>query len=405
MIFWITVIGLLLLASFILIIPMIGARSAGSGEDRQQQNIAIAREKRLSLEGQLSEGEISQDEFDSAFFELQTSLALDLEITEPTEHQHRGSWATWTVLAILPLFSFGLYLQLGEYRVIEDPTLALVSPQRGSDQTLENMSVDEMIALIKQRLRDNPEDAQGWFLLGRTLMSQQKVDQAVTAYQRTYDLVGEDPGVMFSLADALAMQQEGVMTGEPEKLVLRALEISPQEPNGLWLAGLAAEQRQDFKLAHDYWTRLLPLIINDSESIQEVRRLIGVLEQYDPTLQSDVAIGKTLNLSVSLSEEIQHLVTENDSVFVYAKAMNGPPMPLAVKRISVQDLPASITLSDDNSMVASMKLSSFDQLIVGARVSKSGNPVAQPGDLYIEIEGVDTNNLPPELALSISLVK
>lgn len=236
-------------------------------------------------------------------------------------------------------------------------------------------------------------------------MSQQKFDQSVTAYQRAYDLVGEDPGIMLSLADALAMQQEGVMTGEPEQLVLRALEISPQEPNGLWLAGLAAEQKQEYRRAHEYWTRLLPLIENDPESIREVRGLIAVLEQNDPALQPEVVIGKTLTLTVSLSEAIQHLASENDAVFVYAKAMNGPPMPLAVKRISVRDLPANVTLSDADAMIASMKLSSFDQIIVGARVSKSGNPVAQEGDLFIEIGGVDSNDLPPELALSISQVK
>lgn len=405
MMFWIAVIGLLLLASFILIVPMIGARSATESNDRQQQNIAIAREKKSLLEVQLSEAEISQDEFDSAFHDLQTSLALDLEKTESGEIHQRGKWASWAVLAMLPLLSIGLYFQLGEYRVIEDPGLAQVPARHLSEQSLANMSVEEMTRVIRQRLRDNPEDARGWFQLGRILMSQQKFDQSVTAYQRAYDLVGEDPGIMFSLADALAMQQEGVMTGEPEQLVLRALEISPQEPNGLWLAGLAAEQKQEYRRAHEYWTRLLPLIENDPESIREVRGLIAVLEQNDPALQPEVVIGKTLTLTVSLSEAIQHLASENDAVFVYAKAMNGPPMPLAVKRISVRDLPANVTLSDADAMIASMKLSSFDQIIVGARVSKSGNPVAQEGDLFIEIGGVDSNDLPPELALSISQVK
>ena len=405
MIFWIAVIGLLLLASLILIVPMIGVRSATESSDRQQQNIAIAREKKSLLEVQLSEAEISQDEFDGAFHDLQTSLALDLEKTESGALHQRGKWATWTVIAMLPLLSFGLYFQLGEYRVIEDPTLAQVPARQLSEQALANMSVEEMTGVIRQRLRDNPEDARGWFILGRILMTQQNFDQSVTAYQRAYDLVGDDPGVMLSLADALAMQQEGVMTGEPEQLVLRALEISPQEPNGLWLAGLAAEQRQDYNRAHDYWTRLLPLIENDPESIREVRGLIAVLEQNDPALQTEVVTGKTLTLTVSLSQAIQHLASENDAVFVYAKAMNGPPMPLAVKRITVRDLPANVTLSDDDAMIASMKLSSFDQIIVGARVSKSGNPVAQEGDLFIEIGGVDSNDLPPELALSISQVK
>ena len=405
MMFWIAVIGLLLVASFILVIPIIRTRPSLAPDDRQQQNIAIAREKKSLLETQLIEGEVSQEEFDSAFLDLQTSLALDLERSEPTEHRHRGNWAIWAVLVILPLLSFGFYFQFGEYRVIENPSLAQVPARRELAVSPENMSVEEMVEAVKQRLRDNPEDANGWFILGRTLMSLQKIDQAVTAYQRTYDLVGEDPGVLLSLADALAMQQEGMMAGEPEQLVLRALEISPQEPNGLWLAGLAAEQNQEFALAHDYWTRLLPLIDEDPESIREVRGLIDALEQIDPKLQSDLATGAILTLAVSLSEAIQHLANENDSVFVYAKAMNGPPMPLAVKRLSVAELPARITLSDDDAMVASMKLSSFDEIIVGARVSKSGNPVAQPGDLYFEIKGVDTNNLPPELALSISLVK
>ena len=403
--FWIAVIGLLLVASFILVIPIIKTRPSLAQDDRQLQNIAIAREKKSLLETQLSEGEVSQEEFESAFLDLQTSLALDLERSEPTEHRHRGSWAIWVVLVVLPLLSFGFYFQFGEYRVIENPSLAQVPAQRDLAVSPENMSVEEMVELVKQRLRDNPEDANGWFILGRTLMSLQKIDQAVAAYQRTYDLVGEDPGVLLSLADALAMQQQGIMAGEPEQLVLRALEISPQEPNGLWLAGLAAEQNQEFALAHDYWTRLLPLIDEDPESIREVRGLIDALEQIDPKLQSDLATGAILTLAVSLSEAIQHLANENDSVFVYAKAMNGPPMPLAVKRLSVAELPARITLSDDDAMVASMKLSSFDEIIVGARVSKSGNPIAQVGDLYFEIKGVDTNNLPPELALSISLVK
>ncbi len=405
MMFWIAVIGLLLVASFILVIPIIKTRPSLAQDDRQLQNIAIAREKKSLLETQLSEGEVSQEEFESAFLDLQTSLALDLERSEPTEHRHRGSWAIWVVLVVLPLLSFGFYFQFGEYRVIENPSLAQVPAQRDLAVLPENMSVEEMVELVKQRLRDNPEDANGWFILGRTLMSLQKIDQAVAAYQRAYDLVGEDPGVLLSLADALAMQQQGIMAGEPEQLVLRALEISPEEPNGLWLAGLAAEQNQEFALAHDYWTRLLPLIDEDPESIREVRGLIDALEQIDPKLQSDLATGAILTLAVSLSEAIQHLANENDSVFVYAKAMNGPPMPLAVKRLSVAELPARITLSDDDAMVASMKLSSFDEIIVGARVSKSGNPIAQVGDLYFEIKGVDTNNLPPELALSISLVK
>ena len=403
--FWLIMIGLLLLASLILVVPFIGTGSTTASTDRQHQNITIAREKKSLLEKQLSEGEMSQGEFDNAFLDLQTSLALDLEKTETSVFPKRGKWVTIAVLVTLPLASLSLYFQLGEYRVARNPELAQIPVRQLSEQALANMSVEEMAEIIKQRLRDNPEDAQGWFMLGRTLMAQQKFDQAVTAYQRTYDLVGEEPGVIFSLADALAMQSGGKMEGEPEALVLRALEISPQHPTGLWLAGLAAEQRDALQLAYDYWTRLLPMIQGEPQSEQEVRRLIGELEQRDASLRSEVVTGNALTLMVNLSDEIKHLADENDAVFVYAKAMNGPPMPLAVKRTSVAELPIRITLSDEDAMVENMKLSSFDEIIIGARVSKSGNPVAQEGDLFVEIGGVDRKNLPPELALSISQIK
>ncbi len=403
MIFWIAVIGLLLLAALILIVPIIRVGSAARVDPRQQQNVAIAREKKSLLEKQLDEGEIKQDEFDDAFHDLQTALALDLEVTESNESEKRGKWAYWVVLAVLPILSFSLYFLWGDYRVIENPMLAQVSSAQVG-QAHENLSVEEMIDQLKHRLRDDPEDAKGWYILGRTLMAQRKFDEAVDAYQKTYKLLGEEPRVMLSLADALTMQRQGVMAGEPEELVLRALEISPQDTTGLWLAGLAAQQKQEFKQAYDYWTRLLPLLENDEESSQQVRQLISKVEERDPTLKTKAVTGKSLTLEVSLADSVRHLVSGSDLVFVYAKAMNGPPMPLAVKRLSVLELPTQVILRDDDAMVATMKLSSFDQIIVGARVSKTGDPVAKPGDLFIEIEGVDSNNLSSGLELSISQV-
>jgi len=405
MIFWIAAIGLLLLALLILVIPLLKAQVADQADDRQQQNIDIARDKKTTLDFQLARGELSQEEYDNTLLDLETALALDLENTESSDLQQQGKWAVWLLAGAVPILSIGLYFQLGEYGVIKNPALAEVPADKQSQTQLSNLSIEEVEDLIRQRLRKNPEDAEGWFVLGKTYMAQQKFDKAITAYQRTYDLVGEEPGVMFSLADALAMQKEGVMQGEPEQLVKRGLEISPQDPTGLWLAGMAAEQRQDYKSAHAAWTQLLPLIQNDPASKDEIRDLIRALEQRDPQLSASVAVGRVLNLSVSLSDSIRQLVAPGDSVFVYAKAMDGPPMPLAVKRLSVSDLPAQVSLSNDDAMIPNMNLSSFAQVIVGARVSKSGNPVAQPGDLFVEHGGIDSSNFPTKIDLSIDQVK
>jgi len=405
MIFWIAAIGLLLLALLILLPPILRVQVTDQADDRQKQNIDIARDKKKDLDSQLAQGELNQEEYDNTLLDLQTALALDLENIETFDPRQQGRWIVWLLAVAIPILSFGLYFQLGEYGVIKNPALAQVPVDTQAQNQLTDLSVEEIEELIKQRLRNNPEDAEGWFVLGKTYMARQIFDKAITAYQRTYDLVGEEPGVMFSLADALAMQNDGAMQGEPEQLVRRGLEISPQDPTGLWLAGLAAEQRQDYKSAHASWTRLLPLIQNDPESSTEVRELIQLLEQRDPQLSASVAVGRVLNLSINLAENLRHLAAPGDSVFIYAKAMDGPPMPLAVKRLTVQDLPADVILSDSDAMIQTMKLSTFARVIVGARVSISGNPVAQPGDLFVESGGIDSGNPPPKIELSIDQVK
>jgi cytochrome c-type biogenesis protein CcmH len=236
-------------------------------------------------------------------------------------------------------------------------------------------------------------------------MAQQKFDEAITAFNRTLELVGDEPGVIFSLADAIAMQNGGNMQGEPERLLDRGLKIAPNHPTGLWLAGLAAEQRQDYATAHASWTLLLSLIEDDPASKLEVSELIKALEQRDPGLAGSAIAVRSLTLKVELNNSLQDLVEPGDAVFVYAKAAKGPPMPLAVKRLVVSELPAEVTLSDTDAMMPEMKLSAFDVVIVGARISKSGNPVAQPGDLFVEVGGVDSSNPPQDLVLSINQVK
>jgi len=405
MIFWIAAIGLLLLALLILLPPILRVQVTDQADDRQKQNIDIARDKKKDLDSQLAQGELNQEEYDNTLLDLQTALALDLENIETFDPRQQGRWIVWLLAVAIPILSFGLYFQLGEYGVIKNPALAQVPVDTQAQNQLTDLSVEEIEELIKQRLRNNPEDAEGWFVLGKTYMARQIFDKAITAYQRTYDLVGEEPGVMFSLADALAMQNDGAMQGEPEQLVRRGLEISPQDPTGLWLAGLAAEQRQDYKGAHASWSQLMPLIQNDPESSTEVRELIQLLEQRDPQLSASVAVGRVLNLSISLAENLRHIAAPGDSVFIYARAMDGPPMPLAVKRLTVQDLPADVILSDSDAMIATMKLSTFARVIVGARVSISGNPVAQPGDLFVESGEIDSSNPPPKIELSIDQVK
>lgn len=408
MIFWIVVAALLLIGLVCVIAPVLRAPADEQSSDRQQQNVDIARAKKSALDEQLANASLTQEEYDNTLLELQTALALDLEKTESSAVNHQGKWVVWLLVAALPISSIGLYMKFGEYRVIGNPTLAAVAPQQNQSQQ-SDMTLDQMVEIVKERLRNNPDDSRGWFVLGKTMMEKGEFDEAVTAFQRTLDLVGDkEAGVLFSLADALSMQKDGLMAGEPEAMILKGLKIAPQNPTGLWLAGLAAEQRQDYKAAFEYMNTLLPLVANDAQSATEVNRVIAVLQNQDPTLVTTAKApiqSRILKVSVSLDDNLKQQVSSENAVFIYAKAASGPPMPLAVKKLTVSDLPVTVELSDADAMIPSMTLSSFEEIIIGARVSKSGNPVAQPGDLYIETGSVDSSVFADVVMLSISKTK
>ncbi len=154
----------------------------------------------------------------------------------------------------------------------------------------------------------------------------------------------------------------------------------------------------------------MPLVANDVQSTIEVNRVIALLQNQDRTLITSTKLplqhqNNSLKVSVTLLDVLKQKVSSDNAVFIYAKAASGPPIPLAVKRLTVSDLPVTIELSDADAMIPSMTLSSFEEIIIGARVSMSGNPVAQPGDLYIETGSVDRNALSDGVTLSISKTK
>jgi cytochrome c-type biogenesis protein CcmH len=428
MFFGALIVILILVSMVFVIIPVLRKPSTDETLARDQQNIVIARDKKDILQQQLENEQMTQEEFDAAMIDLETSLAIDLERQKTLQaNQDAGKWAIWFIAALIPILSVFMYWQLGRYEVIENPALAQAR-QSNDAQTAHAQSgkkapsMSELVQKVKDHLRENPDDARGWFMLGRTYLSLQQYSEAVTALQRSYDLTPEEPAVLLALADALAMTQDGSMEGEAEHLVNLALKLVPEDPTALWLAGLAAEQGGRNREAFDYWMSLLPLLKEDPQSVSEVKTLLTELKQKNPELpelnfpaqaaapvrapdNAGIAAGPGLSVSVTLDPQFSSKVSANDLVFVYAKAASGPPMPLAAKRLKVSDLPVKLTLSDADAMMPQMKLSSFDDVVVGARISRSGNPVAQAGDLYFETAAMKHKGFEGVVELNISRVK
>ena len=240
-------------------------------------------------------------------------------------------------------------------------------------------------------------------------MSLQQYQNSVASFRRSYALAENQPAVMLGLADALSMAQNGVMAGEPEQLVLQALEISPNEISGLWLAGIAAEQAGRNREAFDYWVKLLPLLSKEPESAADVKRMLIALKEKHadlPELNFGAAVADSkLTVNVSLDNKLLVRAKPGSTLFIYAKAATGPPMPLAAKRLTVSDLPVQVTLSDSDAMIPQFKLSGFDQVVVGARISESGEPVGQSGDLYSESGVIDWKSYSGAVEIRIDQIK
>ncbi len=371
---------------------------------RQDRNIAIARERLEELDGELKEGILTVDEHARSRQEIEQVLAADL-VNEPKLPQQstlsQGRWGTLVVAVSVPAISVAMYLFLGNPSGLD---MAKNSPSSAhADRISKLASIEKMVNGLAERLRENPDDANGWRLLARSYKVMARFPEAVAALRQARGIVGDDPDVLVELADVITAQQNGDFSGAPTELVRLALEKAPDNPQVLWMAGQSAATRGDFQIAVDYWVRLKELIPADSkgisiidDAIAEAQKRLGLPVAKQPNI---AVASETVNVSTQASIDVKVLlhpslmkqVSENDTLFIYAQALSGPPMPLAVVRKQVKDLPIQVTLDDSMAMMPTMKLSKFKDVRVAARISKTGNAIPQPGDYRGIVKPVSTH--------------
>lgn len=403
--FWILAAAMLIVAIGLLIPPLFGRRALHD-QDRRAQNVAIARERLKELEAEHASGNLDDQALAQARRELEEALADDVaggqEAAAPAGPR-RSPLMLGIVAVLVPLLAVGLYLKLGNPEAL-NPEAAVAGPVaqgHGGKQ----MSLPEMARGLEAKLAEQPDNAQGWYLLGRTYLQMRRFADAARAFEKLHALVGDEPGVLLPWADAIAMQQGGKVTGKAFELVQRVLEINPHEPTALWLAGMAHEQQGDHEQAVRHWKRLLPQLENDPESRKEVEALIARAETaLGHPVEVDAAAvarapaaggGARLTVTVELDPALKDRVRADDTVFVFARALSGPPMPLAVVRKQAKDLPLTVVLDDTMAMMPQMKLSSFPEVRIEARVSRSGNALPQSGDLEGEVAPVRSDRRKP----------
>jgi cytochrome c-type biogenesis protein CcmH len=414
--FWIICALLLVVALLFIILPLLRSTAKGNEVIRDKANLEIYRDQLAEMDADLANGLLTDELYEQGKRELQSRMLDEVKSTKGGDGKPRNPLKVLAVVLLLlvPLSSIGLYMKLGNLN-------AFLPQDKGmSAEGFGTVLSPEAIKKLQDEISKQPNDPNKWLLLARSLVQLERYPEAVKAYKMLTRMVPKEAQLWADYADALAMTQGQSLVGQPTQLIDRALALDPNNAKALALGGSAAMERGDYATAIQDWQGLLKQIPNqNSQEAQMVAAGISQAKVFlakknggklppqfaqGPSMESKPAVApgkERITGTVVLSSALKGKVSPDDTLFVLAKAEQGPPMPLAVMRKQVRDLPLKFSLDDSMAMAPQMKLSNFDKVVVIARISKSGSPMPQAGDL----QGMSAPLKPGKKGLKIDIDK
>jgi len=417
MIFWIICALLLLLAVLFVALPLWLGNSKNNTVQRGTANLEIFRDQIAEMDADLRNGLLNQEMYEQGKRELQSRL-----LDEVGEGQKSESPAIvrspLKVLAIvlsvlLPVTTAGLYWKLGNHQAL------LQQESNVSAEGFGGVRSESALKALEEKVAAKPDDPESLWMLARSYSELERFSDAVKVFDKLTQLVPNEAQLWADYADVMAMASGRTLVGRPTQLLDKALLIDPNNLKALALSGSAAMERGEYPVALRHWEKLLKMLpkgdVNAKiieSGIQQAHVLMaqqnnGKLplqarqEPLEKQAQAAQEGKERITGIVTLSEALKAKTSPDDTLFVLARAAQGPKMPLAIMRKQVRDLPLKFTLDDSTAMSPQMKVSNFDQVVVIARVSKSGNAMTQPGDL----EGTSGTIKPGTTGLKLSIDK
>ncbi|MFY0731032.1 c-type cytochrome biogenesis protein CcmI [Pseudomonas sp. NFX15] len=370
--FWLAAGLLLLVALSFLLIPVLRSRRAQREEDRTALNVALYQERVAELQSQQEEGVLTAAQMDAGRAEAARELLADTEGVEAPRVSRLGKPLPLLAAVLVPVLGLGLYMHYGASDKVELTREFAQAPQ----------SMDEMTKRLERAVAAQPDSAEGVYFLGRTYMAQDRPADAAKMFQRTVELGGRQPELLGQWAQALYFANDKKWSEQIQALTDEALKADPKEVTSLGLLGIAAFEGERYRDAIDYWNRLLAQLPPEDRSREALQG--GITRAKEKLLASGGKVAEApaakasavLKVSVDLAADLKAKVQPGDSVFIFARAMSGPPAPLAVKRMTVADLPVTVELGDADAMMPQLKLSNFPEVQLVARISRAGKPTA-----------------------------
>lgn len=400
--FWIVCAVLLIVALLFVALPLWRASAKNNDVLRDAANLEILRDQAAELEADLNNGLLTQEAYEQGKRELQARLLEEVRTGDQTvKLAHNPARKLAVALAVLlPLFAVPLYLTIGNTKALLPQEELAIADGFGVIRS------EAALQELEKKMERLPENPDGWLLLARSYGEMGRFPDAVRAYGKLVKLVPDEAQLWADYADMTAMLNNQSLLGEPTKYLDKALALDGDNTSALALSGSAAMERGDYAAAVTHWQRLIDLLPQDYPNIQMLheglkqaktflamqkggRQKLAQLEAGRGAQKAQAADpAKAVSGRVSLSPSLAGKVAPDDIVFILARAAEGPKMPLAVLRKQVKDLPLEFSLDDGMAMQPQLKLSGFEQVVVVARVSKSGSPMAQPGDLEGSTAGI-----------------
>lgn len=409
MIGFLVVAGLLIIGALLFLVPpLLGKRIRQGNISHGETNLTIYRDQIRELDADLANGTLDQPQYEAAKREIERRVLDDVE--QDAEQVARAGSPKWTlaimVAVLVPVIAVPTYLALGTPEAL-DPARAAAPTQAGAHDVSPEQ-IARMVDQVKARLRGNPDDVEGWYMLAKSTQAIGRYDESVNAYREIVKRVPPDAQLLADFADTLAVANGRSLDGEPVRLIEQALSVDPNNVKALALGGTAAFQKQDYAKAAAMWKKLVATLPPDAEFAQRIQNSIAEAEAKAGTKGSVVATaspppaagGAKISGKVAVGAEVAKSVGRQDTVFVFARASSGPRMPLAIQKVTVAELPYKFELTEAMAMAPGMSIAKFPDLVVGARISKSGNAMAQPGDWESELVPVKAGAAGVNLVIS-----
>ncbi len=389
LVFWVSVV-LIIAIVLLLILPALIRPELNKNADPLSEKRSLFRQQFEELDQDKNSGVLDPMQYEVAKTELERQLLGEMSDQTPsiaTPAKPDRILAVALVI-ILPLISVILYLQLGSPISVTIPSTSPIAGSNVSNEQHNAMAgkIDSLLDALKKKLEQNPGNAEGWALLARSYVELRRHSEALPPFQKALELTPDDPQLLADYADALGVVNGNSLDGKPEEMVNRALKIDPHHVKSLLLGATIAFNHKDYKTAILYWERLqsdLPagsdLLPDIQASLKEASAISGI--KLNPPPVKIAVDSKGISGTVRLAPSLADKLDPNSTLFVFARATQGPPIPLAIVRASAKDLPYSFHLDDSMALMTDHKLSQANEVVLVARLSKSGDAKSQGGDL------------------------